>query len=1072
LKHGKQADAGVYALSAGAYHHYGPVTEEARMSWWGALPALRRLRARLPSHEAGAAGELEAVTSLSVALGRARDAGAVAQLLVDSVTHLLGLDFAALTLVGEDGRSAHGFLARGERDVAWWSEIEVDLVNEPSGIASAVFEAAPVVVYDVERSEQVSRRLAARVGAKSAIFVPLIAEERVIAVLVCATTGELRAFTAEETRLVHALAAEAALALDRARSADALQTALRENERRLAQQSALLRAAQVLASDLRLETVLQRLVEQLAELVDGDAADCYLYDPARGTLRCAAVYGLSSELLGFEFDATKGVAAEAIRTGRPAIGDAYGDLADPVPHEAYAGFVGAIVAPMRWGEETQGVLGVGVRDERRLTPEDAEVLDAFAVLASLALRNAETFEERTRQARVERGFYRIASVLAQSLSLPQTLDAVAQAAAEALGGKFAAVLMPGTAALDLAGAYGLPRELRDAFAEGLPESASCLAGAATDSRVLASGSIADDDRFEKEWREVAARTGYSALLAVPVSASRTATGGVVVVFFESPRTFSHEDLELARHLADATLGALERSELFEGERAARALAQQLARTGSLLATELDPAAVLDEVVTQAPALVSADACAIRVLEGDELVVSAVQGERTDAIVGARAPSSGWLSGDVVQSRTPMAVADAGEDSRLLDADPVLALGYRSYLGVPLVGPEGHLHGALAVYARRPRTWRDEEIEALTALAVNTAAALSNAELYQRVALENERSFAILGNVADGIVAVDRDGKVVLWNAAAARITGVPADEAIGRTPFQVLRRHLEAPGDAATGDRLVSIPRGDGEVWLSLTEAVMHDPAGAVAGRIFTFRDISADRLVEQMKTNFVATVSHELRTPLTSIYGFAETLLREDVHFGEQERTTFLRYIASESERLTAIVDALLNVARLDTGDLQVNLAPIDVASLVTEVVQGVEETVGGNAHRFVVDVPAEPLAAEADADKLRQVCSILVENAVKYSPNGGTVTVEARRRSDRVEVRVIDQGVGIPEAEQERIFRKFYRAGNGDERGGTGLGLFIAQGLVSAMGGRIWVSSAEGEGSSFVFELPAAGA
>jgi signal transduction histidine kinase len=226
------------------------------------------------------------------------------------------------------------------------------------------------------------------------------------------------------------------------------------------------------------------------------------------------------------------------------------------------------------------------------------------------------------------------------------------------------------------------------------------------------------------------------------------------------------------------------------------------------------------------------------------------------------------------------------------------------------------------------------------------------------------------------------------------------------------------------------------------------------------------------MKTNFVATVSHELRTPLTSIYGFAETLLRDDVHFSDDERQTFLRYIASESERLTAIVDALLNVARLDTGDLQVNLAPTDVASLVTEVVEDVEETVRGNGHSFVVDVPDEPLAAEADADKLRQVCSILVENAVKYSPDGGTVTVEARRRSDKVEVRVVDEGVGIPEVEQERIFRKFYRAGNGGERGGTGLGLFIAQGLVSAMGGRIWVSSAEGEGSSFAFELPVAGA
>jgi signal transduction histidine kinase len=252
----------------------------------------------------------------------------------------------------------------------------------------------------------------------------------------------------------------------------------------------------------------------------------------------------------------------------------------------------------------------------------------------------------------------------------------------------------------------------------------------------------------------------------------------------------------------------------------------------------------------------------------------------------------------------------------------------------------------------------------------------------------------------------------------------------------------------------------------------MRDPLGAVAGRIFAFRDISSDRLVEQVKSDFVSTVSHELRTPLTSIYGFAETLLRQDVMFGEEERLTFLRYIASESQRLTSIVDTLLNVARLDTGDLQVNLAETDIRDVVGQVLDTVSST-DVNGHRFVVELPDEPLAAKADPEKLRQVCSILVENAVRYSPDGGTVTVGAARRQDTVEVSVADEGIGIPQADQEQIFRKFYRGSDAELRagaGGTGLGLFIARGLVTAMGGRIWVSSQEGEGSRFSFELPAA--
>src|SRR5205814_6597042 len=146
---------------------------------------------------------------------------------------------------------------------------------------------------------------------------------------------------------------------------------------------------------------------------------------------------------------------------------------------------------------------------------------------------------------------------------------------------------------------------------------------------------------------------------------------------------------------------------------------------------------------------------------DELVVSAAVGDGAEAAVGSRSSASGWLSGDVVQSRAPVAFAKAAEERRYRDADVMLASGQCAYLGVPLVGPEGALHGVLAVYGRRPREWRDEEIEALRALAANTSAALSNAELYQRVAIEKERSYAILGNIADGIVAVDREGRVVL-----------------------------------------------------------------------------------------------------------------------------------------------------------------------------------------------------------------------------------------------------------------------------------------------------------------------
>jgi len=173
------------------------------------------------------------------------------------------------------------------------------------------------------------------------------------------------------------------------------------------------------------------------------------------------------------------------------------------------------------------------------------------------------------------------------------------------------------------------------------------------------------------------------------------------------------------------------------------------------------------------------------------------------------------------------------------------------------------------------------------------------------------------------------------------------------------------------------------------------------------------------------------------------------------------------------ALLRRALALAKTEFPSLQAIRTEADGRLMgLPEVVQTAEESEVMNGHRFELDLPSEPLAAQADPDKVRQVFNILVENAVRYSPKGGTVTVGARRNADRVEVRVVDEGIGIPASERDRIFRKFYRAESAarDGAAGTGLGLFIAKELVTAMGGRIWVDSTEGEGSSFSFELPAA--
>ena len=896
-------------------------------------------------------------------------------------------------------------------------------------------------------------------GTRAVLATPILVFDRMIGVFGL-HRPEPGAWTEGEVSLAEAVAREVGLALHTAQL-------LRQNERRVEEQTALLKAAQALTSDLRFEAVIQRLVDELVQLFRADAADCWIFDGDRRLLQCRAVTGVPERNIGRQIP-PEGTFKKVIETGEPLLKREFATTEEPPPSADYQVFAEVLDAPITWLGEARGVLGVCSLKEGHFEPADPELLDTFARLASLALHNAESFEERERQAQVQRGFYKIAEVLGSTLSLSETVDALAQAACEALGGSAALVLSPHEDHMHVTGAHELPEALSNELADGLPDAASPFGAAAREERILTASELAEDDRFEEGLRKLLGDVGYKSLLCAPVAGPR-GEQDAVVVFFDQAGAFSDEDLALARHLAGAARGAIERSELFESERRARTFSQRLAALGALLATKLDPAAAFAEVVREAPALLEAEAAVLRFLEDDELVARAAWGPGTAGIVGTRSSSAAGVAGAVAQSRAQVSVEDARDTPRLGREDPLFRKGMVGAVAVPMFAHGGNLQGVLSVYDRRVRVWREDEAQALAALAATSAAAFSSAELYARVAEEKERSEAILANIADGIVAVDREDAIVLWNSTAEQITGVPAEEALGRRVADVLQRELAADGDVPVGERQVAFLRGGKEVWLSLTEAVMVDPSGAVAGRIFAFRDISTERVVEQMKSDFVATVSHELRTPLTSIYGFAETLLRADVEFSDPERRTFLSYIASESERLISIVDDLLNVARLETGTLGLNLSHTDLGEVVSETVSRFADHLNGD-FKLDVEVPRGSVYVRADREKLTQIVMNLMDNAVKFSPDGGRIAISARRRSDTAEIRVADEGIGIARADQQRIFTKFYRAGHASEHSpqGTGLGLFLARGLLVAMGGRIWVESTEGEGSTFVFELP----
>jgi PAS domain S-box-containing protein len=347
---------------------------------------------------------------------------------------------------------------------------------------------------------------------------------------------------------------------------------------------------------------------------------------------------------------------------------------------------------------------------------------------------------------------------------------------------------------------------------------------------------------------------------------------------------------------------------------------------------------------------------------------------------------------------------------------------------------------------------------------------------QRLALQRHAS--VLEHVDDGVFLLDDAGVIQHWNPAAAAITGLAPSAVLGKRADDVLPDWravgptisvASVPGPGSTDARTLPFVIEGREVWLSISGVAFED------GVVYAFRNLTEERALDELKGEFVATVSHELRTPLAAIYGSAQTLLRQDIEIDDDKQRSLLQVIAQESERLSRVAADILLANRIDSGRLQLETNRLDVGLLVQDVVEQMRSCFAEREDVTLELVSAETGAFVAgDEDKLRQVLINLVDNAVKYSPDGGAVEVQVKPNGTSLRVSVRDEGLGIPHGEQQRIFGKFYRVDPQLSRGvgGTGLGLYICRELVRRMDGRLTVTSKEGEGSTFVVELPRAAA
>jgi PAS domain S-box-containing protein len=427
--------------------------------------------------------------------------------------------------------------------------------------------------------------------------------------------------------------------------------------------------------------------------------------------------------------------------------------------------------------------------------------------------------------------------------------------------------------------------------------------------------------------------------------------------------------------------------------------------------------------------------------------------------------------DVVESGRPWIAPGLGERSDGSGAR-LGALDARSVICVPIRARKQPLGALTLVRTGAGGPYGADELALADDLADRIALAVDRARLYGEVE-ERADAARVLAHVADGVVLLDRNGIVRQWNPAAAAITAIEAADVIGRPAVDAIPGWQDAADsvpvssspDPGHAEVVIPIETERGERWISISGVQFF------GGTVYAFRDLTEVRHLEEVKADFIATASHELRTPLAAVYGAAQTLLRHDFALDEVGRDRFVSLIAEESERLGRIVNEILLANQLDAGRVDLEAEPFDAVDLVERVVEATR-AYAPPAVTLELNVPDDLPRVAADLDKVRQVLVNLVENAIKYSPDGGKVEVGATSRGENVCFHVRDEGLGIAPEEQSRVFEKFYRVDPHMMRGvgGTGLGLYICKELVSRMGGRIWVESNDGKGSTFLFELPAA--
>ncbi len=591
------------------------------------------------------------------------------------------------------------------------------------------------------------------------------------------------------------------------------------------------------------------------------------------------------------------------------------------------------------------------------------------------------------------------------------------------------------------------------------------------------------------------------LLLLPLVAQDACIGLLIFASVEEPRHFSDDEIGHARLLAGQMAAAITAFRITEKAQRRSAELETLNDIAAAVASSLNTREVYHLVMEKLNEYFQVEAGSLLMLdeETDELVFVMTLEAGEEKLFGVRIPYGQGIVWSVAESQQYEIVHDVANDPRFLrNVSDSVGFEVRNILCVPIV-VKGRTIGVIELLNKIEGLFTEEEARRLARMAATIGVAIENARLFQTVTTVRDRFEAILNSANDGILMADMRDQIVTANPTAARLLQTRREALIGRPLDTVLAElnaratAVERPSWLNDGDRAEAVVElefsGPPRRFIRHYLLPVHETSGATIGRLALFQDISKERELAQLREDYTGMLVHDLRAPLTSIMNGIAMVRRGLGGPVTSQQQELLSIAYQGSQTMLDMVNTLLDIARMEQGRIQLDRQPLSPYEVVDQVLDRLRVSAQGQKVHLVQDLAVGLPLIEADRDTLVRVLQNLLDNAIKFSPTGGTVTLGAApvrvsaegeamndppvslpalAPGDWLVFWVRDEGPGIPAQYHERIFEKFGQAHGGRKTQGTGLGLTFCKLAVESHGGRIWLESVEGQGSTFALGLP----